>query len=216
MKYTYSHIFNKSISGYQIFKNPINCQRFYNLLGYYNNKQIQTSYSHYIIQNPQYKITSLYSQNNNQSYVIFISYCLMPDHYHLLVKSPTTTNLSKYLSDVENSYTRFFNCRYKRIGPLWQTSYKSVKINNNEQLLHVSRYIHLNPVTSYLTNKAETWKYSSYRELINSDLLSNTVIDISIKNKEKYKQFIEDNIDYQRKLKKIRRFLIDAPSRKTT
>jgi putative transposase len=91
----------------------------------------------------------------------------MPDHYHLLLKILKNKYLSKYISDVENSFTRYFNIRFKRKGPLWQTSFKAVRIKNDQQLLHVSRYIHLNPITANLVNRSEDWKFSSYQDFIN-------------------------------------------------
>lgn len=210
--YIISHVFNKSISGYQIFKAPTNCQRFYNTLFYYNNKYVSVSFSNFLKKNVNFTVHSLYHETQS-TLVRFISYCIMPDHYHLLLKADKEFNLSKYIGNVENSYTRYFNSRYKRIGPLWQTAYKYVNIKTNEQLLHVSRYIHLNPVTGYLTQKPEDWKFSSYHELINNQRLFETITDISIQNNRIYKQFVEDNADYQRKLKKIRRLMLDRTGR---
>jgi len=141
--------------------------------------------------------------NEDQNLIKILSYCVMPDHYHLLIKF-YSYGLSKYISDVENSYTRYFNIKYKRKGPLWQTRYKHVKIINNEQLLHVSRYIHLNPVTNKLVDKPEDWVFSSYKHFITNNNI-NDVTEISIKSSKKYKRFVEDQIDYQRRLKLIKR-----------
>ena len=101
----------------------------------------------------------------------------MPDHYHLLLKI-IKGDFSKYLGTVENSYSRFFNLKYNRKGPLWQGSFKAVRIKNNEQLLHVSRYIHINPTTSNLIAKPENWRYSSYKDFIeNNEILENIKLD---------------------------------------
>ena len=62
-----------------------------------------------------------------------ISYCVMPDHYHLVVKILKEAIFSKYINDLENSYTRYFNVKFDRKGPLWQNSYKAVRIKTNEQ-----------------------------------------------------------------------------------
>src|SRR3989339_161642 len=138
------HVFNKSIASYGIFKDINNGERFLEALDYYN-KLI----SHYSLSGAKklkkYTYTNLLDERKDHI-VDFISYCIMPDHYHLLVKLQSGS-LSKYINDIENSFTRFFNIKFDRKGPLWQTHFKSVLIENNDQLLHVSRYIHLNPTT---------------------------------------------------------------------
>lgn len=134
----------------------------------------------------------------------------MPDHYHLLVKIMANNVFSKYIGTVENSYTRYFNILNRRKGPLWQSRFRSIQIYSEEQLLHVSRYIHLNPVTDFLVDKPEQWEYSSYSKFIqNHSLLQSVLTEITIHKAKYYKKFVESRIDYQRKLKKIRKMLLE-------
>lgn len=134
----------------------------------------------------------------------------MPDHYHLLVKILKDSVLSKYINDVENSFSRYFNIKLNRKGPLWESSFKAVKIKTNEQLLHVSRYIHLNPTSSNLVTKPEDWEFSSYNDFIKDQkILKEILTEISIKSPKKYKSFVEKNIIYQKKLKFVRKLMID-------
>ncbi|MEK6953157.1 MAG: transposase [Nanoarchaeota archaeon] len=142
--------------------------------------------------------------------VKIISYCIMPDHYHLLIKILLNNYLSKYINDLQNSFSRYFNIRFKRKGPLWQSRFRSIKVKTNEQLLHVSRYIHLNPTTSKLVNKPEDWEFSSYKRFIKDEnLLKNSITEISIKNRFIYKKFCENQINYQQKLKVIKKILLE-------
>ena len=122
----------------------------------------------------------------------------MPDHYHLLFKVTSEKLISKYISDIENSYTRYFNLKHNRKGPLWQSRYRAVPITSNEQLLHVSRYIHLNPTTKGLVDFPEEWKYSSYKDIISSQSILDSLVEISIQDRKKYKKFVDDNLDYQK------------------
>jgi putative transposase len=134
----------------------------------------------------------------------------MPDHYHFLLKIMKSNSFSKFLGDVENSFTRYFNIRFDRRGPLWQNSFKAVEIRSNEQLLHVSRYIHLNPTTSRLVDKPEDWIFSSYKDFItNKNLLNDFMKEISINDITDYKKFVENNIEYQRELKNIKKLLFE-------
>jgi len=202
------HVFNKSIANYRIYKDTYNAQRFLDTLNYYNSRNDIKSFSQFLLDNPNYQRTDILE--NVTSRIKFLVYCIMPDHYHLLVKIYQENFFSKYISDVENSFTRYFNLKFHRKGPLWQSSFKAVRINNNEQLLHVSRYIHLNPTSSNLVEKPEDWEFSSYKQYINNrKLLADFLHEISIKDNIIYQQFVENQKDYQRKLKYIDKFILE-------
>lgn len=204
------HICNKSIANYGIFKDPKNAKRFIKGLNYYNDSKHKLNLALYLRSevNKQEKINLLLPKEKR--IVKIISYCVMPDHYHLLLKVLTDKTTPKYIGDVENSFTRFFNTKFKRKGPLWQSRFRRVEIKTDEQLLHVSRYIHLNPTTADLVNKPEEWTFSSYREYIyNKKILKDIMHEITIKNPNKYKSFCENNVDYQKKLRKIKRLRLE-------
>ena len=201
------HIFNKSIANYPIFKDLDNSQRFIQTLDYYNNTLVQVNLGNFLKTNKDYSPELLTIKDGGL--IKFLAYCIMPDHYHLLVKILKENCLSKYINDVENSYSRFFNLKFKRKGPLWQSSFKSVQIKSNEQLLHVSRYIHLNPTTANLVDKPEDWIFSSYKYYLNSFILNNYLIEISINDTNSYKKFCQANIDYQKKLKLIKKLILE-------
>lgn len=148
------HIFNKSISNYGIFKDLNNSHRFLNTFFYYNNKQTKKSFSLYLRKNSKNERKNIIYPVDN-SFCKILSYCIMPDHYHFLIKILEDDLLSKLINNVENSFTRYFNIKFNRKGPLWQNPFKSVEIRSNEQLLHVSRYIHLNPTTNNLVDRPE-------------------------------------------------------------
>jgi putative transposase len=74
------------------------------------------------------------------------AYCIMTNHFHLLIHvGNDVSQLPAFMKAVSNSYTSYFNKKYERIGPLFQSSYKAVHIESDEQLAHITRYIHLNP-----------------------------------------------------------------------
>lgn len=202
------HIFNRSIAGYKIFRKDETFIRFLETLDYYNSFEYKQKFS-IVKQKNNYKFTSLL-KDRKQAVIKFICYCIMPDHYHFLIKNLFPGGLSKYLNDVENSFTRYFNTKFGRRGPLWVAPFKAVVIRSNEQLLHVTRYIHLNPSTEGLVDKPENWTYSSYKEYINNPfLLKNYLREISISDPVAYKKFVENNQSYQKKLKLIRKLIIE-------
>lgn len=199
------HICNKSISSYPIFRNENYSRRFLDTLAYYNCEP-NTSFSN----NRRYKTVFQYRNVIQLKHPTFkiLAYCIMPDHYHLLLSLEKCTNVSHFIGTVENSYTRFYNIKNNRRGPLWQSRFRCIHIVNNEQLLHVSRYIHLNPVTAGLVNDPQYWEFSSYKFYMQQSIL-NTLGSISIRSSKKYEKFVMDNKDYQKKLKLIKRQMRD-------
>ena len=105
-----------------------------------------------------------------------VAYCLMPTHYHLLVgvrkisdvleTSEISTGVFRAMQRLGVSYTKAMNKRYDRVGVLFQGTYRSKHIGENAYLVHLSRYIHLNPVLDALVDRAEDWEFSSYREYV--------------------------------------------------
>lgn len=205
---SFFHICNKSIANFAIFNGQSNPQRFIELLDFYNNTNIIDSFS-------KLKKKNLYQYENilipcSKQIIKFISYSIMPDHYHLLIKILVDDRLSKYINDVENSFTRYFNIKHNRKGPLWQSSFKAVRIKTDEQLLHVSRYININAATAKLVSAPEDWPFSSYKYLIfDKKFLGNLIREISVTNVQDYKKFAESNIEHQKKLKRIKRLILE-------
>lgn len=74
-----------------------------------------------------------------------IAYCLMPNHFHLMVKQSTERAITEFMQALSNSYVRYFNEKYERTGPLFQGRYRAVLVEDEPYLLHLTRYIHLNP-----------------------------------------------------------------------
>lgn len=80
--------------------------------------------------------------NNFSGEISLVAYCLMPNHFHLLIKQRGRTSIDKFMNSLCTRYTMYFNKRYARVGFLYQGVYKAVLISTDEQLLHLTRYIH--------------------------------------------------------------------------
>lgn len=100
--------------------------------------------------------------------IILLAYCLMPNHFHLLVKQEIRDGITKLMNRIGTNYGMYFNRRYERIGSLFQGVYKAVLIESDEQLLHLSRYIHLNPceIENRDFRKLIDYPYSSYGDYL--------------------------------------------------
>ncbi len=93
--------------------------------------------------------------------IIVHAYCLMTNHYHFLIETPEP-NLSKAIQWISTSYVQYFNTKRKRSGHLFQARFKSILIDADEYLTHLSRYIHQNPLRAKMVESLEEYKWSSY------------------------------------------------------
>lgn len=145
--------------------------------------------------------------------VEILSYCLMPNHFHLLVKQLQEQGIKTFLSNFSNSYTRYFNTKHRRIGPLFQGIFKAVRVEDDEQLIHVSRYIHLNPVASFVLEEENLADYywSSLPEYLRGKegiCAKELILDLFSSTK-KYREFVYDQIDYAKKLEAIKHLVLE-------
>lgn len=92
-----------------------------------------------------------------------LAFCLMPNHFHLVVKQKSGKKLKEFIHSLLLRYSMYFNKRHDRVGPLFQGRFKAVLVNEEPYLLHLSRYIHLNP--SEYTKDLES-AYSSYSQYL--------------------------------------------------
>jgi REP element-mobilizing transposase RayT len=98
--------------------------------------------------------------------VDMLAYCLMPNHYHFLLKQLSTASLSQFIASVFNPYIQVINRQAGRRGPLFAGRFKDVLVDRDEYLIHLCRYIHLNPVEAGLVEHPEEWPFTNYLEWI--------------------------------------------------
>ncbi|MBI4035169.1 MAG: transposase [Candidatus Chisholmbacteria bacterium] len=139
----------------------------------------------------------------------------MPNHYHFILQQLSPNGITKFVSNLQNSYTRYFNTKYTRIGPLWQGPFKAIIIESNNQLLHLSRYIHLNPYTNSVVKNLEdltNYPWSSLLEYMSSTtkpICQAYAIMSYFKNKDIYLDFVLNTADYQKELALLKHLAID-------
>lgn len=102
------------------------------------------------------------------------SFCLMPNHFHLLIEQCSENSISTLMSKVCTSFAMYINKKYKRVGYVFQNRFKSVIIENNPQLMWASSYIHTNPVKGGIVIEPHKYKWSSYNDFANNRNLSIT------------------------------------------
>ena len=153
-----------------------------------------------------------YPINLDEQLVSILNFCLMPNHFHFTLRQEKENGIRKFIQRLTNSYVHYFNIKYKNRGPLFEGNFKAIHIETDEQLIHLSRYIHLNPVTACLVEDPEDYPYSSYGVYLNKE--SSEVVDPSpilkqFSSPEKYQSFIQSQKDYQRELEKIKHLILE-------
>lgn len=135
----------------------------------------------------------------NRYEAVIHAYCLMSNHYHLLLETPCG-NLSKIMQHINGAYTNYFNMKRKRSGHLFQGRYKAIVIEADEYAQELSRYIHLNPVRANIVGKPEEYRWSSYLDYVGVRkrpewLETSLILDYFVKGEErfgKYRGFVEE------------------------
>jgi len=142
--------------------------------------------------------------------VDIVAYCLMPTHYHLLVCLKTDDLSKQIMQPFGLSYTKAINKQQGRVGPLFQGPFRAVWVDRDEVLLHLSRYIHMNPVVAGLVERAEEWVFSSYRDTIGLRQGTLPVADAILSqfpSRQAYQRFVESYSDQNVKI--IKNVLFD-------
>lgn len=151
---TYYHVYNRGVESRDIFIEEQDYRVFLNFIKRYLTAPIQNEVQ------PRWEAKL-------SEEVQLSAYCLMPNHFHLLVKQKTRVGMTKFIRALMNSYVRYFNQKYKRVGGLFQGIFKAVSVEKEAYLLHLTRYIHLNPLELHNMNlrKIEDY-YCSYGEYL--------------------------------------------------
>lgn len=203
---SYYHIFNRGNEKRNIFTQTRDYKRFLRTVYYYQFMGPKPSFSKFAKSD-----LNTFKPDPNKKLVEILCYCLMPNHFHFLIKQLKDNGIAIFLSQISNSYTKFFNTKYTRIGALLQGVFKAVSIETDEQLVHVSRYIHLNPIVTSLVKLLEDYEWSSYSEYTSNQKRYCDIEEILnlFPSPLKYKEFVEAQIDYGTTLEILKHRAID-------
>ena len=127
-------------------------------------------------------------------HISILAYCLMPNHYHFLVEC-NGGSLSGAMQLLSLTYTKGINKRFNRVGSLFQGRFKAILVDSDEYLVHLVRYIHLNPVKADLVKSASEWEFSSFCEyagIRHGSLPSMELVRSMIGSEEEYRSFLTE------------------------
>jgi len=208
------HVFNRGVERRTVFTNRKELERAKQLIKFYRHKDIPIRFSQVMNQPEEIKNKILEKLYRTNQQVDIISYCLMPNHFHFILKQNTENGVARFISNFTNAYTKYFNTKHKRIGPLFQGIFKALIVETDEQLIHLSRYIHLNPVSSSIIKEDQLtiYPYSSLMEylLLSNDEISKTDVVLSMfKTSEKYRDFVINQLEYAKRLDEIKHLVLE-------
>jgi len=200
------HVFNRSTASRPIFKGGREKDVFLEAARFYLQEKPPTRYSIFR------KSRLAYPIDLSKRIVTIVNYCIMPNHFHFTLRQEKDDGVRQFVQKISNSFAHYFSILNKSRGHIFEDAFKAVHIEDEGQLFHLTRYIHLNPVTSYIVERPEDYEYSSYNIYIGnkeSDLIDSSFIMNSFKSVEKYKEFVMAQKDYQRSLDEIKHLLLE-------
>lgn len=186
------------------------------LIDFYRFINTQIRFSHFNRLDFKKKSNFIYTLYSNKTLVEIYAFCLMPNHVHFLVKQNVDGGVAKFMRIFQNSYAKYLNIKTKRSGAVWQSMFKAVRIESQEQLLHVFRYINLNPVTSYIIKNfsdLNNYHWCSYLDYLmpepKNPFLNTKEIKTYFKTDGKLVSFLENQVNYQRTLDRIKHLMLE-------
>lgn len=176
---SYYHVYFRGGNRSRIFREPADYERLLQLFARYLSLQ-------------ESKNTAGLSFPNYSNRVELLAFCLMPNHVHLFIYQHQQGDMTEFMRSLLTSYSMYFNKKYKRTGPLFESRYKASRITSDAYLQHISRYIHLNP------KHWREYEYSSlpyYLHHVSDDWIDPEKILELFSSPAEYLQFVEDYED---------------------
>jgi len=155
----YYHIYNRGVNKNNVFLEEVDYRFFLYLLKIYLSNPITSK--QLILENSS---KFLYIPKNFFDKITLVAYVLMPNHFHILVRQTAARSIESFMRALMIKYTMYLNSKYSRIGPLFQGRYKGILITSDAYLLHISRYIHRNPIDLDSQKLIFSIPWRSYRD----------------------------------------------------
>lgn len=187
VKGEYYHIYNRGNSKQKIFRDKEDYLRFIALLYIAN-----TSDKFNIYDLKKYVNSDIYEKEKSDSLVSIGSYCLMPNHFHILITEKAEGGISNFMQKLSTAYVMYYNKKYERSGSLFESKFKSKHIDKDNYFKYLFSYVHLNPIKLIqkdwkekgIKNKTESieylnkYEYSSYLDFVEEERFQNKILDL--------------------------------------
>lgn len=210
------HVFNRSVERRPVFTSKREYQHMKDLIRFYRFAHLPMRYSQYssLSVDVQKNVIDRLEQKGDMEVSLY-AFSLMPNHFHFTLKQMKDNGVTTFLSNISNSFAKYFNIRHKRTGSLWQHPFKAVHIETDEQLLHVIRYTHINPVVGLIIKEEEldTYPWTSLPEYLleHSESICDThFVKSQFHTINSLRSFTHDQVGYKHQFAKIEHLAIDV------
>jgi len=202
------HVYNRGVEKRDIFIDDKDYLRFIHDLYEFNDQDAVLNLNFRFNSNYGVPTSIVVAEKKKRKLLVeILCFCLMPNHFHLILKQRVANGISLFMQKL-GGYVYYFNLKYKRVGPLFQGKFKALEIDNENYLLHLSRYQHLNSVEliepGWKEEGIENWKkvkkflesyrWSSYLDYIGvknfPSIISQELINSYFKKSKEYKDFV--------------------------
>ena len=188
----YYHVYSRGVEKRKIFMNTRDYERFMVLL-YAMNQDAPFVIGNFL-RDKQKSLKDIFTEKREKTLVSILGYCLMPNHFHLILNEHTEGGISKFMGKLLTAYSMYFNTKYERSGPLFTHPFRSEHIDNEPQFMWIFSYLHLNPLSIFegkwkengIKNKKgaeeflKNYKYSSYQDFLGNTRPESAIIDFSM------------------------------------
>lgn len=186
------HIYSRGVEKRKIFMNTKDYDRFVALL-YIMNQDASFRMDNFL-QIKKNNLKEIFKEEKSKTLVSILGYCLMPNHFHLILYEHREGGISKFMGKLLTAYSMYFNTKYERSGPLLTRPFRSEHIGKESQYMYIFSYIHLNPISIIdkrwkedgVKNKKEAeayleqYQFSSYKDFLEDDRPEKTIINFSM------------------------------------
>lgn len=200
----YYHIYNRGVDKRKVFLSMADYKRFLTLLYTCNDTQAVN------LREQGDTFQDVLATGRDETLTNVCIYCLMPNHFHLILKEKTESGISRFMHKLQTAYTMYFNERNRRTGSLFQGPFKAEHANTDNYLKYLISYIHLNPVKliepkwkeTGISNRAaaekflQSYPYSSYPDCTGAKRKERAIVET-----EKLPEYFESVRDFKSALK---------------
>jgi putative transposase len=145
-------------------------------------------------------------------HISVIASCLMPNHYHFLLRQDTELSIRDMMQSLFNSYTKSFNAMFDRSGTLFEGPFQAIHVDEENYLIHLCRYIHRNPLDAGLVKSPEAWEFSNYREWIgkrHSGFVDTDFVHARFRVALDYINFVEEYVPPEKVVRSLSKYHLD-------
>jgi len=186
------HIYSRGVEKRKIFLNTKDYDRFVALL-YIMNQNASFKMDNFL-QKSKNNLKDIFKEEREKTLVSILGYCLIPNHFHLILYEHTEGGISKFMGKLLTAYSMYFNTKYERSGPLFTHPFRSEHIESESQYMYIFSYLHLNPLSILeknwkeegIKNKKEAkeflekYQYSSYQDFLGNNRPESIITDFSM------------------------------------